>query len=83
MLLASLDYSPYEEKASHTVKPRSKRRSERAHERKDPLTWWVLGYNLDFFLVPRFTTQISRPPQGTGPLPATGEACSSVTARDE
>ena len=29
-------------------KPRSEPRSERAHERKDPLTWWVLGYNLAF-----------------------------------
>ncbi len=37
-------------------KPRSKPRSERAQERKDSLTYRVLGYKLALFLALRFTT---------------------------
>src|SRR5262249_699790 len=40
---ASPNYSPHKKKTSHTYKPRSKRRSERAPDRREPLTWLVLG----------------------------------------
>ena len=38
-----------------------------------------LAISLRFFLALRPATQVCRPPQGTGPLPATAEARSSVT----
>src|SRR5262245_10280320 len=80
----SPNYSPHKEKTSHTCKPRSKRRSERAPDRREPLTWLVLCQKLAFFfLVPRFTSLIGRLPQGTGPLPAIEEAYSSVAFRRE
>ena len=62
---------------------RSKPRSERAQERKGAPTRMVLGYKLASSLDLRFTTWICRPPQGTDPLPATGEACCSVDVRRE
>src|SRR4030095_5338492 len=37
-----------------------------------------LAMRLRFFLGSHFATPVCRPPQGTGPLPATGEAHSSV-----
>ena len=61
-------------------KPRSKPRSERAQERKSPLTHKVLAYKVALFSRLHFTTSICRPPQGTGPLPATGETCSPVVS---
>src|SRR6266568_5971857 len=62
---------------------RNKPRSERANERKGAPTCMVLGYKLASSLDLRFTTWICRPPQGTDPLPATGEACYSVDVRRE
>ena len=42
------------------------------------MTYRGFGYEFAVLLAIRFTTQVCGPPQGAGPLPATGEARCSV-----
>jgi hypothetical protein len=66
-------------KSTPDGEPRSEHRSERAQERRAPLTSRGLAISSRFFLTLRFGTPIRRPPQGRDLLPATGEARFLVT----
>jgi len=67
------------EKATTQRGARSEHRSERAQERRAAMTSRELGYELAFLPRPTLRHKHCRPFRGTDPLPATGEARTSLT----
>jgi hypothetical protein len=75
--LASSDYSCTEEKTRQSVQTRSKLRRARAQDCKATVIGLALGRYPPSLRDGATPLKFAGRPQGTGPLPATGEDCSS------